>query len=212
MILVAVSAMRLRPMRLRVVATSLLLVWAALAGAGAQRQVYKAPGWDRLVAELVQREGPAAAGTPATIYTLAEDEGFPIRFYLDRLRNHDFRVVVVRKDDEANRKTFGEHGLKPYWADTLPVILVKDVRDLPGDSFWIADDGENGETLGYRNQSFRNILTSAGFTVEAGISAEFINRRWNRAAVHLLPVSRSPAANSTVAVAGTLVRPQEARR
>jgi uncharacterized membrane protein len=211
MMLVAVAALHLRPAPLRVLVTSAMIVWATLAGVSAQRHVYKAPGWDQIVSELVQRGKSATDPTP--IYALAEDEGFPIKFYLDRLQNHDFNVVVVRKDNDANRRLFGEHGMKPFWADTLPVLLVNDIRDLPGDSFWIGDDGENGDALGYDNQSFRSILTAAGFTVGSGISAEFVNRRWNSAPVHLLPVSRSRvAAAAPVGTGGSLGGNQETLR
>jgi hypothetical protein len=211
LILIAVAALRLRPAPLRRLIVAAMVVWAALAGITAQRHVYKAPGWDRLVSELVQRDRSSAS--PTLIYALAEDEGFPVKFYLDRLRRDDFNVVVVRKNNEANRRLFGASGVKPFWADTLPVLLVNDIRDLPGDSFWIADDGENGDALGYNNESFRTILANAGYSVGPGLSAEFVNRRWNSAPVHLLPVSRSRnAALTPNAPNRSLVRNQETPR
>jgi hypothetical protein len=186
----ATAIYRLRPAGLRRLALVALLGWTTVAGISAHLTPYKIIAWDVLVREIAERTPP---GQPTVIYTVDEDGAFPMQFYLDRAGRHDITVAVVREDNARNRLLFGEGQRKPYWALSVPVLLIRNPKDLGDAVFWVCEDRTSAAHLGFPEKSLRQVFADAGYVTGPSISTPLVNRRWNMRTVGVFPVSGSPS-------------------
>jgi 4-amino-4-deoxy-L-arabinose transferase-like glycosyltransferase len=185
-LMVAAAVFRLPSRWLRSTALVALVSWALVAGVWAQFVPYKTPAWDTLAQYIVSQ---TPVGQRTRIYALDEDAAVPMQFYLWRTGRTDLEVAIIQEDTDLNRQRFVSGTVKkPYWALTVPVILVKDLSTLAG-PFWICDDQEDAANIGFPGKSLTQIFRESGYAIGPSSSATVVNRRWNSRKVGVFPVS-----------------------
>ena len=155
--LVAVAALQIRPQAIRYAVVATLVVWAGAAGWQAERSPYKQVGLDDIARRLSAMT--AASGTPARLYVNNDDDGCVLGFFLNRSGVSNVDVALLQPASEPldhvaganvslmakNRLAADRAPITPASPPNVPLAVIRDVRDLPGNHFWIADDVDPGD-------------------------------------------------------------------
>ena len=119
LLLVAIAATRLQPRRLRLIAVSLIAVWATLSGA-LQLTHRDKISWLPLVARMIQQE--MNQSDSVLVYTRQGVTGATIQYYLDQANEQRLRVQYVDDYSDINGAHFWIAFIR-YRHDTGPSPL-----------------------------------------------------------------------------------------
>jgi uncharacterized membrane protein len=174
LILVAVSATRLRPRWISAVTLALLVNWSLLAG-------FKTMSWgsdtarvNDWVGEMVHLESDGS--DKVRIYALDEHTPYFTWFYLSSANDRKFEIVLVRDISSSKSK-------EAYWLTTemFPAVTVEELTSLEGEHFWVSFSAEHWHAKDKPQEIFQH----AGYRVGEGFQGGPQNKR-----TYLFPVWR----------------------
>ena len=183
---------------------SAIVAWATVAGWQGMTTPYKLVAWDTLAGHLAQ--SAPKSGTPTRVYVTNDDDGAVLSFFANRMR-WNLDIVLVQPSDQpldhvagANAELMSRERLAvdrspitPGSPAGLPLAMVRDFGELPGNQFWVASDvsASPGVTVALLSEQ----LKQTGFNVGEGFTATAVTRRWNTRYLGIYPVSRSASRN-----------------